>query len=124
MDAKDTSDPVAAEGASDSCYAKTCELPATTACDRCGRRFCAQHCGVLVLQRRDEPSEYPTHQGMLARLPMHTESYILCAPCRNKPVPRTLPLTAQPSLPPTSAPKPSVRDAANRWADAWSTDDH
>jgi hypothetical protein len=88
MDAKDTSDPVAAEDASDICFAKTCELPGTTICDRCGRRFCATHCEEFVLQRRDDPSTRLAHRGMFERLPTHAESYTLCAPCRAKPVPR------------------------------------
>src|SRR5487761_2049789 len=91
MDAMDASDVIDAESVSDTCCAKNCDLPATNACERCGRRFCAAHCGELVLQRRDDSSARPAHQGMLTRLPMHPESYTLCAPCRTKPVPRNLP---------------------------------
>lgn len=124
------------EGASDTpCYMKACTLPATTTCDRCGQRFCAAHCRELVLQRRDDASERPTHQGMLERLPMRTESYTLCAPCRTKPVPRDLP-------PPPPSPLPTVRpsalprkilgahagdtingDTVNKWAERWKLND-
>lgn len=136
VDAMDNSDASDAghtpnmDGAIDICNAKGCDLPATATCDRCERRFCAAHCAVLVLQRRDESSGRQDHHGMLARLPMHTESYTLCATCRNKPVPRNLPpLTMTPPLTtPQSTPKrgfPGAHDQAvtNRWSEAWSVDD-
>lgn len=102
MDANNASDASGAadpDGASDICFAKGCDLPATTTCERCARRFCAAHCGELVLRRRGDPSERPAHEGMLARLPTHTESYMLCAPCRTKPVSRNLSLPPRPGLP-------------------------
>lgn len=110
------------EGASDTCHVKACALPATTTCDRCGQRFCAAHCRELVLQRRDDSSERPTHRGMLERLPMRTESYTLCAPCRTKPVPRDLPPPPPPTVRPSTLPKKVLGahpgDAINRWADS------
>lgn len=82
---------------SDACHHKGCTLPATNTCERCGRRFCATHSGELVIQRRAERSERAVGQDMLARLPTHTETYILCAPCRVKPISRNLALPAPPS---------------------------
>jgi len=109
------------ERASDTCYGKGCALPATTTCDRCGQRFCTAHCRQLVLKRRDDSSERPTHQGMLERLPMRTESYTLCVRCRTKPVPRDLPASPLPTMRPSTLPRRSLGahtgDAINRWAD-------
>lgn len=108
------------ESASDTCYVKACALPATTICDRCGKRFCAAHCRELVLQRRDDSSERLTHQGMLERLPMRTESYTLCAPCRTKPVPYDLPPAPPPSVRPRTLPRQVLAaqtgEAINKWA--------
>lgn len=124
MDAMDASGASDVEAASDTCSAKACALPATITCERCGRRFCAAHCGELVLQRRDDTSKRPAHQGMLERLPTHTESYMLCSPCRTKPVPRDIPpLTQRPSLPKGGAPGAHNRNVVNRWADVWTVDD-
>ena len=86
------------EAESDPCHAKGCTQPATATCERCGRRFCSTHSGELVLQRRDERSERPARQDTLARLPTHTETYTLCAPCRGKPVSRNMQLPELQSL--------------------------
>lgn len=97
-------DALAADGASDEdlasdlCHAKGCALPATTTCERCGRRFCATHSSELVIQRRAERSAQPARQDALARLPTWTETYILCAACRGKPVTRSLTAPAPPSV--------------------------
>lgn len=130
MDARDVSDAsvaanaMEAECTTDTCSAKECALPATTTCERCGRRFCATHCAELVLQRRDDHSERPEHQGMLERLPTHAESYTLCASCRTKPVPRDVPpLIARPNPPKGGAAGAHERDVINRWANAWTVDD-
>ena len=135
-DASDAGNTPSADGEVESCHAKGCGLPATNTCDRCERRFCATHCTTLVLQRRDDASERTTHHGMLTRMPMRTESYTLCATCRNKPVPRNLPplhatAPANQSAPqskPQNKPKPSSPsrqnpEITNRWSEAWSADD-
>ncbi len=127
-DASDTGNTPNADDAVETCNAKGCDLPATATCDRCERRFCAAHCAVLVLQRRDDSPGRPDHHGMLARLPMRTESYTLCAACRNKPVPRNLPPLTATQRTPQSTPKRSVpgahdQDVINKWSEAWSADD-
>ncbi|MGZ3602695.1 MAG: hypothetical protein ACXVDF_22495 [Ktedonobacterales bacterium] len=76
-----------AEAVDAECYAKGCTEPAATPCDRCGRLFCPEHGGHIVIQRREERSGQPTHQGVLVRLPTRVETYALCALCRSKPVP-------------------------------------
>lgn len=76
-----------AEAESAECYAKGCSEPATTSCDRCGRLFCPTHGEHIVVQRRDERTGQPTHQGVLVRLPTRVETYALCTLCRKKPVP-------------------------------------
>jgi hypothetical protein len=89
--------PLDADTESDTCHAKGCELPATTTCERCARRFCAAHSSELVLQRREDSSERPARQDMLTRLPTRTETYMLCGPCRAKPILRNLSLPTPPS---------------------------
>lgn len=122
-DVYDAGNAVARDGA-DTCHEKACALPATTTCDHCGQRFCATHCGEFVLQRRDDPSTRLAHQGMLERLPTHTESYTLCAPCRTKPVPRNLPpLSAPPSVLPGGALGAHDREVLKRWTGVWTLDD-
>lgn len=76
-----------AQADSTECYAKGCAEQNTTLCDRCGRLFCSVHGEHLVVQRRDERSNRPTHHSVLARLPMRVETYALCALCKTKPVP-------------------------------------
>jgi hypothetical protein len=83
---------------SDACHTKGCILPATNTCERCGWRFCAAHSGELVIQRREDRSERPAGQDMLARLPTRTEVYTLCVLCRSKPVLRNLALAPPSSL--------------------------
>ena len=121
--ARNVSDAEEQKGASDICHEKACALPATSTCERCGQRFCTAHCGELALQRRDHPSSRPTHQSMLERLPTHTESYTLCAPCRTKPVPRNFPpLPAPQSAPSGGTLGARDREVANRWAGIWTLD--
>lgn len=93
----DTTDALDTQGADDTCQTKGCVQPATATCERCKRRFCAAHSGQLVLQRREDQSARSTRGDMLARLPTHTETYTLCAPCRTKPISRDL---STPALPP------------------------
>ena len=76
-----------AEADSGTCYTKSCTEPATTPCDRCGHAFCLAHVRHLVIQRREERSQRPTHLGTLARLPTRAETYALCSHCWTKPVP-------------------------------------
>lgn len=75
------------EAESAKCYTKGCVEPTTVLCDRCGRLFCPAHGGYIVVHRREERSERPTRQGVLARLPIRVETYALCSRCRSKPVP-------------------------------------
>lgn len=122
--ARDASGAAEPNRASDTCHEKACALPAKATCDRCGQRFCATHCGEFVLQRRDDASARPAHRGMLERLPTHAESYMLCAPCRAKPVPRNLPpLAAPPSMPPGGALGAHDREVLNRWTGVWTLHD-
>jgi hypothetical protein len=76
-----------AEALSVTCDAKGCAELATVTCDRCGRLFCPNHVGQLVIQRRVEDGARPTDLSALARLPTRSETYALCVSCRSKPIP-------------------------------------
>ncbi len=73
------------------CHTKDCLELATQVCERCGQSYCSTHVRHLVIERREERSEYSQQLGALRRLPTYTESYTLCLRCSTKPVPRKPP---------------------------------
>ena len=67
------------------CHVATCESPATSACDRCGKLYCDTHLQTVSLKRRADPSDSSRRSWDLTRMPSIVETYRLCAQCSNKP---------------------------------------
>lgn len=67
------------------CEIAKCGLPAVGACDNCGHLCCATHLTRLTLERRATTRESAGRREPLARLPVRTETYLLCPRCSKRP---------------------------------------
>ena len=70
----------------EACHYHDCPHDATNVCQRCGERYCAAHLQPVTLERRSDAAENESHQRLLARVPTSKTTYLLCAPCRKKPL--------------------------------------
>ena len=68
------------------CHVKECEQLATTVCEHCGRPCCHTHVRHFSITYRDD--QRAPGMSATARLPIRTETYLLCPRCSTKPVPR------------------------------------
>jgi hypothetical protein len=66
------------------CEIAGCDRPAAGACDNCGHLCCAAHLAPLTLVRRIVAPN-GAHREPLARLPVSTETYMLCPRCGKRP---------------------------------------
>lgn len=71
------------------CHVKSCGEMATTHCMYCGRPCCPAHIRHVSITLRDE--KRPPGMSAIDRLPIRTETYMLCLRCSTKPVPRLMP---------------------------------
>lgn len=71
------------------CHVKNCGQMATVHCMHCGHPCCAAHIRHVSVTRREE--RRPPGMSATVRLPIRTETYLLCQRCSTKPVPRLMP---------------------------------
>lgn len=73
-----------------SCHIKDCEQVAAAVCEHCGHPCCLAHVRRVSITYRDD--QRPPGMSASARLPIRTETYMLCLRCSTKPVPRRVQL--------------------------------